>query len=416
MGKYIINGGRKLSGKITVDRAKNSVMPMIAASLLTDDPVIIKNCPKILDVFSMISILNSLGAITFFENDDLVILPKNTKSYKTFSYQSKTLRSSIFMMGALVSRFKKAEISLPGGCDIGERPIDIHIDVLNKLGCKTVLTKEGVICTAKNLKCCEYRLPFASVGATENAILVAVKVSGTTILNNVAREPEIVDLVCFLRSMGAKIQGEGTKTIRIDGVKKLHGTEYQPIGDRIEAGTFLTAVAITGGELEIKGVNAENICSLIHKLCENSCKVTIVNDIIYIKSGINRRAFSLVTGPYPLFATDLQSQAMALACLSEGESVIRENVFENRFRHVEELIKFGANIIIYGRASVINGVKEFNPATVFAKDLRGGASLVLGALNAKGESQVCDICHIERGYANFDSKLRSIGADIKKID
>ena len=415
MGKYVINGGKKLSGTITVDSAKNSVMPMIAGSLLTDEPVVIKKCPKILDVYSMINILKSLGAVVFFYENDLVIMPKSTKLYKTEKDQAKTLRSSIFLMGTLISRFKKAEISLPGGCDIGERPIDIHLELLRKMGCIIEETEDSIICTATKLKCCEYRLPFASVGATENAILVAVKLNGTTILHNVAREPEIVDLVCFLRSMGAKIAGEGTKTIRIEGVKKLHGTEYCPIGDRIEAGTFLTAVAVSGGELEIKGLNAENISSLIHKLCENSCKITIKNDIIYIKSGICRKPFSLVTGPYPLFATDLQAQAMTLACLSDGQSVIRENVFENRFRHVDELRKLGANIKIYGRASVVTGVKEFVPAKLYAKDLRGGASLVLGALNAKGQSTVYDVCHIERGYAEFDAKLRSIGADVTKI-
>ncbi len=416
MGKYIINGGKKLSGSITVESAKNSVMPMIAGSLLTDEPVVIKNCPKILDVYSMKNILKSLGAVVFFYENDLVIMPKYTKSNKTLPEQAKALRSSIFLMGALISRFKKAEIALPGGCDIGKRPIDIHLDFLNKIGCDVTDNQENIVCIANRLKSCEYRLPFASVGATENAILVSVKMSGTTVLHNVAREPEIVDLVCFLRSMGAKIHGEGTKTIRIEGVKKLHGTEYQPIGDRIEAGTFLTAVAVAGGELEIKGINAENISSLIHKLCENSCKISIKNDIIYVKSGSVRKSFSLVTGPYPLFATDLQAQAMTLACLSDGQSVIREYVFENRFRHVSELIKFGADIKVYGRASVINGVKEFVPATVCAMDLRGGASLVLGALNARGQSTVCDISHIERGYAEFDLKLRSVGADITKIN
>ncbi|MBR1983840.1 MAG: UDP-N-acetylglucosamine 1-carboxyvinyltransferase [Clostridia bacterium] len=416
MGKYVINGGRKLSGKITVQSAKNSVMPMMAGSLLTDDPVVIKKCPKIADVFSMLNILKSLGTVAFFENDDLVIMPKYTKSNKTEKNQAKALRSSIFLMGALVSRFKKAEISLPGGCDIGERPIDIHVDLLKSMGCEISQTTDGINCVGNKLKCCEFRLPFASVGATENAILAAVKLNGTTVLKNVAREPEIIDLVCFLRSMGAKIYGEGTKTIQIEGVKKLRGTEYQPIGDRVEAGTFLTAVAISGGELEIKGINSENISSLIHKLCENSCKITVKNDIIYIKSGKTRKPFSLVTGPYPLFATDLQAQAMTLACLSEGQSVIRENVFENRFRHVEELKKFGADIKVYGRAAVINGVKEFIPANVYAKDLRGGASLVLGALNAKGSSTVFDVYHIERGYADFDLKLRSIGADITKIN
>lgn len=415
MGKYVINGGKKLSGCISVDSAKNSVMPMIAGSLLTDEPVVIKNCPKISDVFNMLKILRSLNAKAYFLENDLIILPDSTDKYQTSSKQAKALRSSVFLMGALISRFKKAKIALPGGCDIGKRPIDIHIDLLKKMGCKITEEPDCVICNASELKSCMYKLPFASVGATENAILVAVKNSGTTVIKNVAKEPEIVDLVCFLRSMGAKIKGEGTGTITVSGVERLHGTEYLPIGDRIEAGTFLTAVAITGGELEIKGINAENISALIHKLCENSCKISIKNDIIHIKSGAVKKPFSFSTGPYPSFATDLQAQAMVLACLSQGKSVITETVFENRFRHVEELKKLGADITVSGRVAVINGVKNFSPAKLYATDLRGGASLVLGALSVDGVSEVFNISHIERGYADFDKKLRSVGADVKKI-
>ena len=413
MGKYIIYGGRKLSGTFIPETAKNAVMPMLAASILTDEQVVIKNCPKISDVYSMVKILNSLGAKTYFNDNNLVILSKSVCSHTVLSEHAKTLRSSIFMLGALISRFKKAEVSLPGGCDIGKRPIDIHLDVLKAMGCETVVEDECVRCKCDKLKGCSIKLSFASVGATENAILAGVKANGTTVIHNAAREPEIVDLVNFLKSMGAKISGEGTKTITIEGVKRLHGTEYLPIPDRIETGTFLIATAITGGEIEVKGFNAENILPLIHKLCENACKISIKNDIIYLKKGAVSKSFSFVTGPHPLFPTDLQAQAMSLACLSVGQSVIRENVFENRFRHVAELRKLGADITVLGRAVVINGVKSFCPAELNAEDLRGGAALVLAALATDGVSFVNNTFHIERGYAGFDEKLRLLGADIK---
>ncbi len=416
MGKYKINGGRKLSGKIKVESAKNAVLPMLAASILTDEEVVIMSCPKIKDVLNMIKILNSIGVKTTFEQDNLVIDSSNINSYSVNSELSGELRSSVFMMGSLLSRLKKAKISYPGGCDIGLRPIDIHINALNGLGVRITDLCGEIICSADKLCGKEIYLDFPSVGATENAMLVAVLASGKTEIHNPAKEPEIIDLMNFLNSMGAKVFGAGTSTIFIEGVKSLHGTCYKPISDRIECGTMLIAAAITGGEIEISNCNGKNISSLIHKLCDNSCKITLNNDIIYLKYKKGHRAFSLETGPYPCFPTDLQAQATALATVSKGTSVVTENIFEMRYNHVSELIRMGADIFVKGRTAIIKGVEQLHGAHVVAKDLRGGAALVVAGLNAEGETTVSDIKHIERGYLDFDKKLLSLGADIKKIN
>ena len=414
MERYVIRGGKKLSGKVQIQSAKNSVLPMIAGAVLCSEDVVIKNCPKIKDVLVMLEIISALGCSYKFDNKDLVINAKEMNSFIVPSALASELRSSVFMLGALVSRFKKAVLNYPGGCKIGKRPIDLHILALEKLGINTSVNQDEINCTADKISGGEVYLQYPSVGATENLMLASVFASGKTQIHNAAKEPEIVDLMRFLNSMGAKIYGAGTSTILIEGVSRLHGTEHVAIPDRIEQGTFLLATLISGGEVELHNCNAKNISFLIHKFCNNTCNISINSDIIYIKSGGSLKSFSFCTGPYPSFPTDLQAQTMALLSVSMGQSVVTENVFENRFNHVGELVKMGADIRISKKRAFITGVSRLHGAEVDAHDLRGGASLVLAGLNAEGQSVINNVQHIERGYYQFDKKLLSLGADIKK--
>lgn len=415
MEKYVINGGNRISGSVKLESAKNAVLPMMAGAILTDEEVVIKSCPKLGDVLSMIKILNHIGVNTEFDGDDLIINSKNINGYKIPYSLSGKLRSSVYFLGALISRFKKVELGNSGGCNIGKRPIDLHISSLKELGVSFFENEDGISANTERIKGTRVVLSFASVGATENIMLACAISEGETIILNPAREPEVVDLMNFLNSMGAKIRGAGTGKIVIEGVKKLHGTTYKPIKDRIEAGTYLIAALITRGEVEIKGCKGENILPLIDKFLNNTCKITINNDIIYIKSGARLKSFSFSTGPYPLFPTDMQAQAMSILTVSSGHSVVRENVFENRFNHVPELIKMGAKIKVHERSAIIKGVPRLHGAELFASDLRGGASLVLSALSAEGQSVINGAYHVERGYKGFEKKLKSLGADIKKI-
>lgn len=414
MEKYVINGGIRLDGKVKVESAKNSVLPMLAGAILTDEDVVIKNCPKIKDVFSMINILKELGVKADFCDADLIVNASSLNSYTITENLSKELRSSVFMLGALISKTGKARVSYPGGCDIGIRPVNIHIDGLKSLGVDIKDICGELICTREKISGNSVCLDFPSVGATENLILASVFCEGKTTIYNAAKEPEIGDLIKFLNSMGANIAGGGSATVVIYGVKSLHGTVYKPISDRIEAGTFLIAGAITGGEVEVSNVNAENISSLIHKLCNNTCKISIKNDIIRLKSGRIRKSFNVETSPYPGFPTDLQAQTMALLSVSYGASVIVENIFEMRFKHARELIKMGADIKLCERTAIVNGVKCLHGATVMAEDLRGGAALVLAGLSAEGKTVINGVHHVERGYCLFDKKLAALCADIKK--
>ncbi len=414
MENYVIHGGRKLDGKIDIQSSKNAVLPIIAGSILTNEQVVIKNCPKIKDVYAMLNILSHLGTKWTFDNDDLILNSSSIDNYSIPQNLASELRSSIFMLGALVSRFKKAKLFFPGGCDIGLRPIDIHLSALSDLGVIISDINGEINCFSNQVVGRDICLDFPSVGATENIMLASVFAKGKTQIYNPAKEPEIVDLMNFLNSMGAKIYGAGTSTILIEGVKSLHGTEYTPISDRIECGTYLLATAIAGGQVQLNNCQAKNISFLIHKLCDNTCKITIKNDIIYIKSGSLRKNFSFTTGPYPMFPTDLQAQATALLTICNGVSVVSENVFEMRFRHIPELIKMGANIIVKGKNAIITGVDTLKGATVEAYDLRGGAALVLAGLNAEGKTIVKNVSHIERGYYQMDKKLSLLGADIIK--
>ncbi len=416
MGRYVINGMKPLMGEVEIESAKNSVLPILAGALLTDEEVVIMSCPKIRDVLTMVKILQALGVKAQFEKDNLIIDSSGLNGYTVPTELASELRSSVFMLGALLSRVKKAKISYPGGCDIGLRPIDLHLNAFSELGVEIKEISGGVYCLADRIRGREIYLDYPSVGATENLMLCSVLAEGKTEIHNPAKEPEIVDLMQFLNSMGAKVYGAGTSTIFIEGVKRLHGTCYKPIPDRIECGTFMIATAITGGDVKIKNCNPKNISALVHKLCDNTCKIRVNNDIIHIKGGKEKKFFSVETGPYPGFPTDLQSPITALACVSNGVSLITETVFETRFQYVSELIKMGADVTVKDRTAIVKGVSELVGATVCAKDLRGGASLVLAGLGATGQTTVLDIKHIERGYVDFDKKLRMLGADITRYE
>lgn len=416
MGKYEIKGGIRLQGKIRAESAKNSVLPMLTACLLTRDTVTIKNCPDISDVTVMLEIIKSLGGETERNGKDVSVRFEKVKSNYVKEELSEKLRASIFFLGALIPRTGGATVCSPGGCRIGKRPVDVHIEGLRALGVSVREREDGKISATGCLKGNDIRLSFPSVSATENLLMCACLAKGRTVIKNCAREPEVRDFAEFLNSMGAKIYGAGKSTVIIDGVKELHGTEYLPTSDRIEVGTYLVATAMTGGEIEIENASCENIFPLINKLCNNTCNLKIKNDIIYYKSGGRFSSMKISTGPFPEFPTDLQAQISALCCIADGRSYVIENVFENRFLHLTEMKKMGAKINVVGKTAVIDGTPSLCGAEVFAGDLRGGAGLCLCALSAEGKSIVHGTEFVRRGYADFVNKLKSLGADITEKD
>ena len=416
MGKFVIEGGRRISGKIKAESAKNAVLPILAASLLTDGEVIIKDCPEIADVKNMLAILSALGAKHRFSDGNLLLDCSGADNCSVPENLTRELRSSVLFAGALSAKFGRAEIALPGGCNIGKRPIDMHIDGLSALGIKGDRRDGAVSFACERLSGGAVELPVPSVGATENVMIAAAAAKGETVIKNAAKEPEIADLAEFINAIGGKVYGAGTETVRIVGVNKFSGTVYRPVFDRIETGTYLVAAAITGGEIEISGVRSEKFSALIGTLCDNSCKLTVKNDIIYLRSGKTRKPFYIRTGYYPAFPTDMQAQATALAAVSSGVSVIRESVFENRFGYVRELKKMGAEISVASDTAIVNGIKRFHGEKVTAADLRGGAALVLAGLNAEGKTVVDGASHIERGYVKMEKKLSALNADVIKTD
>ncbi|MBE5751263.1 MAG: UDP-N-acetylglucosamine 1-carboxyvinyltransferase [Clostridiales bacterium] len=416
MDKFIIDGGEKLYGKVEIQSAKNTVLPLLAASVLTDEQVKIRGVPTIADVENMLRILTELGCKIQRKKEYSVIDSSNAVSHEIPPRLTRELRSSVFMLGSVLTRFRRAKISYPGGCDIGLRPIDLHLSGLKRLGVE--ITEEGgyIDCKADKLVGTEILLDFPSVGATENIILAAVKAEGFTVIRNAAKEPEIVDLQNFLNAMGAKVRGAGGGTVLIEGVKRLHGVDYTPIGDRIEAGTYLIAAASCGGEIETDGVPPENIAALLHKLRENGCKIHTKNDKIVLQSNGRLKAVDLVeTMPFPGFPTDMQAQYSTLCCTAQGTTLVVENLFETRYKYAGELKRMGADITVRGRTAVIRGVERLHGAQVTAGDLRGGAALVLAALKAEGQSTVIDLSHIDRGYADFEYKLKKLGATIRRV-
>lgn len=415
MKEYIINGGQPLDGALEIKGAKNSILPLMAASILTDEITVLHNCPNISDVDSMINILEGLGSKIIRSGRDVIIDNSMTDKSEIPTSLAKELRSSVFLLGSLLSRHKKAKVAYPGGCDIGLRPIDIHITGLRELGIEIQEQGGYILCNCLNAKSADIVLDLPSVGATENLMLASVFIKGKTVIRNCAKEPEIVDLQKFLNTMGAKIRGAGSSVIVVEGVDKLHGIEYTPIPDRIVAGTYLIAAAMCGGNVELSGVNPEHISSLISKLSKTTCKVHIKNDRILIRSKGRQKSLECIeTMYYPGFPTDLQSQIMAMQTVSRGTSVIVENIFETRFKTASQLKKLGADITIKGRVAVIRGVKELIGAEVAASDLRGGASLVLAGLVAKGATIVKDIHYIDRGYEDLSVELQKLGANVRR--
>ena len=416
MDKFIIEGGGKLYGKADIQSAKNSVLPLLAASVLTDEQVTIRDVPAISDVENMLHILTELGCKISRTADSVIIDSVNAVSHEIPARLTKELRSSVFMLGSVLTRFHRAKISYPGGCDIGLRPIDLHLSGLKRLGVKIVEESGYISCSAEKLSGADILLDFPSVGATENIILAAVRAEGLTVIRNAAKEPEIVDLQNFLNAMGGKVRGAGGGTVFVEGVEKLRGVEYTPIKDRIEAGTFLIAAASCGGEIEMDGVPEENIAALLHKLRENGCKIHIKNDRIILRSDGRLFAADLIeTTPFPGFPTDLQAQFSALACTAKGTTLVVENMFETRYKYAAELKRMGADITVRGRNAVIRGVEKLHGASMTAGDLRGGAALVIAALKAEGVSSVADLSHIDRGYADFEYKLKKLGARIRRV-
>ncbi len=416
MDKYIINGGNPLYGSVKIQTAKNSVLPILAASVLTDEKIVIKNVPAITDVNNMVKILGCLGCRTAFIGNDVEIDSSCADCYEIPSVLARELRSSVFLLGSVISRFRKAKIAYPGGCDIGLRPVDLHLNGLKRLGVRITEANGYISCECDRLTGNEIMLDCPSVGATENIMLAAVKAEGTTVIKNAAREPEIEDLQKFLNSIGGKVSGAGSGTVIIEGVETLKGGEYLPICDRIEAGTFLIGAAMCGGEIQLCGVNAELISSLLHKLRENGCKIRVKDDKIYLKCDKRLNSVkSIETQPYPGFPTDLQAQMTALCCICRGHSIVTENLFETRFKYVPELKKMGADVTVIDRNAFIRGVEKLKGAEVMAHDLRGGAALVIAALAAEGRSEIFDISHIDRGYSDFEYKLRALGGDIVRV-
>ncbi len=415
MKEYIINGGRMLEGTVDIRGAKNSILPLLAGCILTDEIIVLHDCPYISDVDSMIKILEGLGCKIIRNDRDLIVDSSGVCNSQIPSSLAKELRSSIFLMGSLLSRLKKAKVAYPGGCDIGLRPIDIHIAGLKELNIDIQEQGGFIICNSQNARCADVVLDLPSVGATENLMMSSVFIKGKTVIRNCAKEPEIVDLQKFLNAMGAKIKGAGSSVIVVEGVDKLHGVEYTPIPDRIVAGTYLVATAMCGGNVELRNVNSEHISSLISKLSKTTCKIYVKNDRIIVKSKGRQKSLDCIeTMYYPGFPTDLQSQIMAMQTVSRGTSVIVENIFETRFKTASELKKLGADITVKGRVAVVRGVKELIGSEVVATDLRGGASLVLAGLVARGETVVKDIHHIDRGYEDLSTELSALGAYVRR--
>lgn len=416
MGKYIIEGGKKLVGEVSIIGAKNSVLPVLAATVINNNTNTIFNTPNLRDVEIMEQILSSIGCKVNRVDNVIFVDSKPVSKIRIPEDLVREMRSSIILMGAMLSRFGEVEISYPGGCEIGPRPIDLHLKALKEMGAIIEESHGFLYCKAKELKGCEIQLDYPSVGATENIMLAAVKAKGTTVIRNAAREPEIIDLQNFLNSIGSKIYGAGTSVIRIEGVTNFTSTEHTIIPDRIVAGTYMVASAITGGEVVLKNIEVDHIQSIIAKLREAGCLIYNNCTTLKIIGPKKINAIETVhTLPYPGFPTDMQAQMLSLLCTANGTSIITETIFENRYKHVEELVRMGANIKTVGKVAVIKGVKELTGAKVTAKDLRGGAALVLAGLAAKGTTEVDNIYHIERGYDGIEDRLRALGADIVKI-
>ena len=417
MEKLKIIGGNKLSGSISCSGAKNAALPMLAATILSDKAITFKNLPYLQDITTMFEILGSMGAdISLNENMDFTISTSNLHDFEARYELVKTMRASILVLGSLVARHGFARIALPGGCAIGSRPVDFHLDALEKLGAKIELKNGYIEASAKKLRGCEITFPGVSVTGTENIMMAAVLAEGETILRNVAKEPEVEDLANFLISMGAKIQGAGSDEIIIDGVDDLQGSIFSIPADRIEAGTYLIAAAITAGEVTILNIEPIRMNNILDKLKLSGATINVGENTIQLSMKDNVISpVDISTAPFPGFPTDMQAQFTVLNSLSNGSAVVTENVFENRFMHVQELNRMGCDITVKGSNAFIRGVPSLNGAPVMATDLRASASLILAGLCAKDETIVDRIYHIDRGYERIEEKLSYLGANITRL-
>lgn len=417
MENLYIKGGRELSGSLEVVTAKNALLPILAGCIISNSNIIIHKVARFSDVIYMTKILESLGCGIKWDGDTLVIDTSCASSYVVKDEFTKKVRSSIFMLGPLISRFGRARVAYPGGCNIGNRPIDLHIKGLKALNVKIEERHGYIYCDGRNMKSGEVHLDFPSVGATENIMMASVMLKGTTIIYNSAREPEIVDLQNFLNSMGCKVSGAGTSTIVINGVDGTLGSEYTPIKDRIVAGTYMIACAMCGGDICLNGANKEHNQALITKLKQTGVKIKCRGESIEVVSKTRPKSISIIdTQPYPGFPTDLQNQILAMQTISRGTSLVVENLFESRFKIVNELTRMGASVTIKDRMAIINGVSKLYGASVVACDLRGGAGLVLAGLVADGYTTIEDVYHIDRGYLSIEEDLCKLGAEIKRCN
>lgn len=415
MDKLKIRGGHRLAGEITISGAKNAALPILAASLLTADELIVDNVPQLQDVATTLKLLKQMG-VAVEQSGNTVRLKAHQVTNTEAPYELvKTMRASILVLGPLVARFGSARVSLPGGCAIGARPVDQHIKGLEALGTTVRIENGFVVAEARRLRGAHIATDMVTVTGTENLMMAATLADGETIIDNAAREPEVIDLANALIAMGARIRGAGTDRIVIQGVEKLHGARHKVMPDRIETGTFLSAVVTAGGNVSLRGATAGTLSSVIDKLREAGAQIEAQDGVLRAKMNGRPRAVSLRTSPYPEFPTDMQAQLMALNCAADGVGTITETIFENRFMHVHELQRLGANISIDGNTATVQGVGRLTGAPVMATDLRASASLVVAALAAEGETTVDRIYHLDRGYEKMETKLAALGADVQRV-
>ena len=415
MSAIYISGGKPLNGSVRVQGAKNSVLPILAATILSGEPCVIRNCPNLLDVGTSVRILQHLGCKAAYKDGVVTVDTAGMNRYDVPEDLMREMRSSVVFLGAILSRTGEAVMSYPGGCDLGSRPIDLHISSLKQMGAD--IREEGgfLICKAHRFTGCDICLPIPSVGATENIMLAAALARRTTRIFNAAHEPEIGDLQAFLNAMGGKVSGAGSSTVVIEGVRRLNGTEHQVIPDRIAAATLLTAVASAGGEIELTKARPDDLAILLSVLNEAGCTIQTDGTVIHAKRDGQLKPMGRVqTMPHPGFPTDAQALLMAVACRAEGVTVFCETIFDGRYRHVGELLRMGADIQVVERVAVVKGVKRLTGARVCSTDLRGGAALAVAALAAEGETALSGLNHIDRGYERFEENLASLGADIKR--
>ena len=418
MDKFRIRGGRRLSGEIAISGAKNAALPELCAALLTAERVQLANVPGLHDVTTMLKLLRTMGVVAERGEGEAatVTLRANDVSSRVAEYELvKTMRASILVLGPLLARFGEARVSLPGGCGIGTRPVDQHIKGLQAMGAEIVVEHGYIVASAKRLKGARITTDMVTVTGTENLLMAATLAEGETVLENAAQEPEIPDLAEMLIAMGARIEGHGTSRIRIEGVDKLHGVSHRIVADRIEAGTFLCAAAATRGDVLLRDARSDHLEAVIDKLREAGATIDAGDGWVRVRAEGRLKAVGFRTSEYPAFPTDMQAQLMALDCIAEGSATITETIFENRFMHVDELVRLGAKIDVEGRIAVVKGVARLSGAAVMATDLRASAGLVIAALVSEGETIIDRIYHLDRGYDRMEAKLRALGADIERV-